>query len=97
RLADPVAAAGALLEERRDLLDRLAQRRVVLRAGDHLLQRLGRLRRSPEDAAEQVRDRARRAGDGAEGVGLEGRHVAVAALLAHELELVPAVRRQVLV
>jgi len=84
-----------MLEGGRDLLDRLPERRAVLRSGDGLFQRLGGLGGLPEQATEQIRDDLGGRCDRAQRVGLEGRDVAIAALLAMELELKPATRRQV--
>src|SRR4051794_30948978 len=97
RLADPVAAARALLEDRRDLVDRLLQRGVVRGTADGALHLVARIGDVAEEAAEQTRRRAGRGAEDADGRGLERRHVAVVALLAIELELEPAIGRQVLV
>src|SRR5262249_9484833 len=70
-------------------------RGIVLRAGHHRLDRLCRPARVAEDAAEQRGGGVGGRGCCAEVVGPECRHVAVAALLAEELELEPAVRGQV--
>src|SRR4028118_1397291 len=95
--ADPVTAARALLELRPDLLHGLAQRRVVRRPAHRPLDLVGAVRHPAEDAAEEV------AGDLGGRCGhpqlrrLEARHVAVATLLAVELELIPAVGGEILV
>src|SRR5262245_14814716 len=95
RLAHPLAAARALLEQRADFLDGRVERRVVLRTGRHLLQRFGGLGGAAEDAAEQGSGRVGGRGSRAHPVRPEGGHVAVAALVAEELELIAALRRQV--
>jgi hypothetical protein len=95
--AEPVAAAPALVEERPDLLHRPAQRGVVLRSADRALDLVSAFTRSPEQAAHQVARSPQQAPRHAEGIRLEGRHEAVAAALAEELELEPLIGRQVLV
>src|SRR6185436_724110 len=97
RLADPLAAARALLEDRRDLADRVLQRRVVRGAADgplHLVRAVGDV---AEEAAEEAAGRARRRAEHAHRRRLERRHVAVVALLAVELELVPAIGGEIFV
>ena len=60
RLADPLAAARALLEDRRDLGDRVLQRRVVRGAADgalHLVRAVGHVaEEAAEDHAEEKRN-----------------------------------------
>src|SRR5262245_56430975 len=60
RLAHPVAAARALLEDRRDLVDCFLQRAVVRAAADRALHLVRAVRHAPENAAEQIARRARR-------------------------------------
>jgi hypothetical protein len=84
-----------LLEAGRDLLDRLPERRVVLRSGDGLFQRLADRAAFASRATVQVRDDLGGRCGRAQRVGLEGRDVANAALPAMELELKPATQRQV--
>src|SRR5439155_10366560 len=97
RLADPVAAARALLEDRRDLVDRLFQRAVVRAAADGALHLVRAVRDAAEDAAEEVPGHARRRSEAPDGRGLERRHVAVLALLTVELELISAIGREIFV
>jgi len=85
---------GALLEAGRDLLDRLPERRVVLRSGDGLPAN-GGLGGLPEQATVQVRDDLSGRCDSAQRAGVEGGDVAIAAFPAVELELKPATQRQV--
>src|SRR6185295_15353577 len=96
-LAHPVAAAGALLEERADLLRRVVERGVVRRTADRPLDLVCRRLRAPEKAAEEVVRGLESGGRHPQLGRLERRHVAVVALLAEELELKPLVRRQVLI
>src|SRR4051794_15535625 len=97
RLADPVAAARALLEDRRDLVDRLLQRGVVRGTADGALHFVRAVGHASENAAEEIaRDPSGRSED-AHRRGLESGHVAVVALLAEKLELISAIGGQVFV
>src|SRR5581483_12405621 len=95
--ADPLAAAGALVEVLLAGLHGLGQGLVVGLAADGALDVVGRVAGRAEHAAEQVAGGAQQAGAGAEDRGLERRQVAVAAMVAVEPELVAAIGGQVLV
>src|SRR5207248_1387464 len=97
RLADPVAAARALLEDRRDLVDGIFQRAVVRGTADGALHFVRAVCDASENAAEQIARDARGRSEDAHRRGLECRHVAVVALLAEELELIAAIGGQVFV
>ena len=90
--ADPVSAARALMELGPDLVDRLLEGRVPLRAAQAVLHVLAGLARGPEAAsAEQAAEALGELGADAEGARLERRAMAVAALVAEELELIAGV------
>src|SRR2546423_10425672 len=95
--ADPSAAARALVEVRLSLLDRLLQSLVVRLAPDASLNLVGGVPGVAEPAAEHVARRAQKRSRGSRYRRLEARHVAVAALVAVELELVALVRRKVVI
>src|SRR3989440_3899681 len=95
--ADPSAAARALVEVRLSLLDRPLQSLVVRLASDGALNLVGGVPGVAEPAAEHVARRAQKRPRGSRYRRLEARHVAVAALVAVELELVALVRRKVVI
>jgi hypothetical protein len=97
RLADPVAAARALLEDRGDFVNGILQRAVVRGTADGALHFVCAVGDASEDAAEEIAGDARGRSEDAHRRGLESGHVAVVALLAEELELISAIGGQVFV
>src|SRR6185295_6016597 len=97
RLADPVPAARALLERRRDLGDGVLERGVVGGTADGALYLVRAVGHAPEYAPEQAAGDTGRRSQHPHLRGLERRHVAVTALLAVKLELVAAIGREVVV
>lgn len=91
--ANPVAAAGALLEILFAFEYRLFHCLVVRFAANSPLHMIGGIASLMEHAPKQTTRGIEQAPGNADGIGLEARHVAVAAFVAVELELEPFVSR----